>query len=376
MARHGAGRQSVQKVVVGAVVSEPEHEVGGLLAVREEAPHVDTLVDALRANLDDLVALQDLGRSVLQVLMQVVEQLACAPLPVLGLGLPVVPRDAARLPLHVRARDVGRDAPEETLDRAQPAQIEVDQRAPLFTRRAREVPVLRAEVNREPTEPLLEIPPSAPADDVHVRVRHRDERPQERADLGCRLRQIGVDLELAQRPVVVEHDRSRTGAREPLPEPLLDGRVDGRRSARAALATRVAAETREEAVGPAPAVEILDALRHRLETTLPLARRQPERGRKMLDDAVDVPRVDEERAGKHLRGAGELGEQERAAPAAGKPRLGLAQNELLRHEVHPVAQRRDHHHVGAAVERDERRLRDVAMDVLDRRRARPARTGR
>ena len=126
MARHGAGRQNVQKVMVGAVVSEPEHEVGGLLAVREEAPHVDTLVHALRANLDDLVALQDLGRSVLQVLMQVVEQLACAPLPVLGLGLPVVPRDAARLPLHVCPRDVRRDAPEETLDRAQPAQIEVD----------------------------------------------------------------------------------------------------------------------------------------------------------------------------------------------------------------------------------------------------------
>ena len=145
--------------------------------------------------------------------------------------------------------------------------------------------------------------------------------------------------------------------------------VGGRRDT--ALATRVATQAREEAVGPASAVEILDALRHRLEAALPLARRQLERGGELLDDAVDVPRVDEERAGEDLRGAGELREQERAAPAARKPWLGLAEHELLRDEVHPVAQRRDHHHVGAAVERDEPLLRDVAMDVLDRRHARP-----
>ena len=101
---------------------------------------------------------------------------------------------------------------------------------------------------------------------------------------------------------------------------------------------------------------------------MPLARRQLERGRQVLDDSVDVPRVDEERAGENLRRAGELGQQERAAPAAGQPRLGLAEHELLRDEVHPVAQRRDHHHVRAPVERDERRLGDVAVDVLDGRR--------
>ena len=180
-----------------------------------------------------------------------------------------------------------------------------------------------------------------------------------------------MDLELAQRPVVVEHDRSRAGAREPLLDPLLDGRVDGRRSARAALAMRVATQACEEAVGPAPAVEILDALRHRLETALPLARRQPERGGQALDDAVDVPRVDEERAGKHLCRAGELRQEKRATPAARKPRLGLAQHELLRHEVHPVAKSRDHHHVCSAIEGDEGRLGDVAVDVLDGRHARP-----
>jgi hypothetical protein len=39
-------------------------------------------------------------------------------------------------------------------------------------------------------------------------------------------------------------------------------------------------------------------------------------------------------------------------------------------EIHPVAQRRHHHHVGAAIEGDEPRLRDVAVDVLDGCRAR------
>ena len=89
----------------------------------------------------------------------------------------------------------------------------------------------------------------------------------------------------------------------------------------------------------------------------------------MLDDAVDVPRVHEERARKHLRRARELGEEQRSAPAARQARLGLAEHELVGDEVHPVAERRDHHHVRAAVERDERRLRDVAVDVLDGRRA-------
>ena len=89
----------------------------------------------------------------------------------------------------------------------------------------------------------------------------------------------------------------------------------------------------------------------------------------MLDDPVDVPRVHEQRARKHLRGAGELREEQRSAPALRQARLGLAEHELVGDEVHPVAQRRDHHHVRPAVERDERGLRDVAMDVLDGRRA-------
>ena len=178
-----------------------------------------------------------------------------------------------------------------------------------------------------------------------------------------------MDLELAQRPVVVEHDRPRTGAREPPREPLLDRRVDGRRPPAPALAAGVPAETSEEPLGPAPAVEILDPLRHRLEAPLPLSRRQLERGGEVLDDSVHVPRVDEERAREDLSGAGELGQQERTTPAARQPRLGLTEHELLRDEVHPVAQRGHHHHVRAPIEGDEALLRDVPMDVLDGRHA-------
>jgi hypothetical protein len=41
----------------------------------------------------------------------------------------------------------------------------------------------------------------------------------------------------------------------------------------------------------------------------------------MLDDAVDIPRVDEERAWKDLSRAGELGEKERSPPPARKTRF-------------------------------------------------------
>ena len=168
MTRDRARRQRVEQVVIGPVVAEPEHEVRRLLSVREEAADVDALVDAERAHLDDLVPDEDLGRRPGEVLVEVVEQLARAPRPVLGLGLAVVPRDAARLPLDVRAGNVGRDAPQESLDRPQPGEIEVDERPPLPARRTREVAVLGAQVDRDPPEPLLEIAASPAADDVHV----------------------------------------------------------------------------------------------------------------------------------------------------------------------------------------------------------------
>ena len=154
--------------------------------------------------------------------------------------------------------------------------------------------------------------------------------------------------------------RARAG--EPPVHPLLDRRIDGRWSPRAALAA-VTTETGEEALSPAPAVEILDSLRHRLEAPLSLAGRQLESGRQPLDDTLDVPGVHEAHR-ENLGRARELESRARRASDSG-PRLGLVENELLGDEVHPVAQRRNHHHVRAAVEGDERRLRDVAVDVLD-----------
>ena len=55
---------------------------------------------------DDLVSCEDLRRRAREMLRQVVEELSRAPRAVLGLRLSVVPRDAARLPLDVRAGDV------------------------------------------------------------------------------------------------------------------------------------------------------------------------------------------------------------------------------------------------------------------------------
>ena len=171
MSGDGAGGQRVEEVVVRPVVPEPEHELRRLLSVREQAPHVQALVHAERAHLDHLVAREDLGRRPGEVLVQVVQELARAPPAVLGLRLAVVPSDAARLSLDMRAGDVGRDPAEETLDRAQPREVELDERPPLAAGLAREVPVLGAQVDRQATEPLLEIPPPAAADDVDVRRR-------------------------------------------------------------------------------------------------------------------------------------------------------------------------------------------------------------
>ncbi len=130
----------------------------------------------------------------------------------------------------------------------------------------------------------------------------------------------------------------------------------------------MAPEPREKPFGPAARVEVLDALRHGLEPTLALARRQLEGVVEVLDDPVDVPRVDEQRAGKHLRGSRELGEEQRTAPATRQARLRLTDDELVGDEVHPVAKGGDHHHVRTPVEGHERRLREVAVDVLDGRR--------
>ena len=356
--------------MVGAVVAEADHEARRLLPVREHVAHVQALVHSTRAHLDHAVPEEHLGGRAGEVLAEVVQELVRAPGAVLGLGLAVVPGDAARLPLDVRAGHVPRDAPQQPLDGPHPGEVELDQRPPLLARPAREVAVLRAEMDGQRAEPLLEVPAPAPADDVDVRLRQRRETPQQLSDLLRRDRQVGMRLDLPQRPVVVEEHRARPGAYEPPLEPLARLALDvGRRLAPRPAASRVAPEPREEAVRPLAAVEGLHALRHRLEPPSALREVELERGAEPLDDAVHVPRVDEERARQHLRRARELGEEQRPAPATRQARLRLAEHELVRDEVHPVAERRHHHHVRAAVQRDEPVLRDVAVQVLDRCRA-------
>ena len=176
------------------------------------------------------MALQDLRGRALQMLVEIVQELPRAPRPVLRLGLPVVPGDAARLPFDVRPGHVGGHTTEEPLDRAEPAQVEIDERAPLLAGCAGEVAVLGAQVHGKAPEPLLEVAPPTSADDVDVGAGQLRERSEERADLGGRLCEVGMHLELAERSVVVEDDRASARAREPAAEPLLDRGVDGRRA--------------------------------------------------------------------------------------------------------------------------------------------------
>ena len=82
-----------------------------------------------------------------------------------------------------------------------------------------------------------------------------------------------MELELPERPVVVEQDRPPPRAQEPALDPLLRLVVDRTRPPHGGAGSRVAAETREEAFCPALAVQRLDAHGHGLQSALPLARR-------------------------------------------------------------------------------------------------------
>ena len=331
-------RQRVQEIVVGPVVTDADDEVRRLLPVREDAPDVDALVDAPRAHLDHAMALQDLGRGAAQVLPEIVQELVRAPGPVLGLRLAVVPRDAHRLPLDVGAGDVGRDPPQETLDRAHPAQVELDECSPFATRRSSEVPVLGAEMDRELAEPLLEARAPATAHDVDVGLGKRCQVAQERADLPRGNGKVRMQLELAQRPVVVEHDGSSSSAGETAQEPFLHLAFDVRRLP-PSVALRMPPEAGQEPVRPLAAVELLDALGHGLEPAATLGEVELERRPQRFDHAVDVPRVDQHGPGQNLRRARELREEQRATPAPREARAppGRGRTRARRGSFRPAA---------------------------------------
>ena len=81
---------------------------------------------------------------------------------------------------------------------------------------------------------------------------------------------------------------------------------------------------------------------------------------------VGVVRIHLQRLGQLPRRAGELAQHQHAVA------VGPGGDELLRHQVHPVAQRRHQHHVGGAVERHQVGRREAAEDVVHRHPARRA----
>ena len=186
-------------------------------------------------------------------------------------------------------------------------------------------------------------------------------------------------LELAQRAVVVEQDRPSAARARSAPE--MRSRDGGVEERSAASGGGRAGQWRASRVRNLSAQRLQSSCSTRfaigLEAAAALVGSRARAPSELLDDVVHVPRVDEQRPRQHLRRSGRTREHEqRPAPAARETGSGLAEHELLGDEVHPVAERRHHHHVGPAVEGDQLGLRDAAVQVLDRRRVPAARTGR
>ena len=91
---------------------------------RMKAEFFKTLGHPARIRVLELLSTRE--HTVSEMLPEVIQELVCAPRPVFKLGLTVVPRDAHRLPLDVGAGNVGCDPPQETLDRAHPAQVKLE----------------------------------------------------------------------------------------------------------------------------------------------------------------------------------------------------------------------------------------------------------
>ncbi len=177
--------------------------------------------------------------------------------------------------------------------------------------------------------------------------------------------------ELTERAVVVEHQRApwRLGEQPADARPGRAIELTGQTRFR----TRKPLEPSEERLRPAGAVEVLDAARHQREAAAALRSVERQRLDQPGGELVDVPGVDQHRAGQDVRGARELAEKQRTSLArapAGIVRLAL--DELLCDEIHPVSERRDHHHVGPAVERHELGRGHRAVDVGDGRVPKPA----
>jgi hypothetical protein len=169
-----------------------------------------------------------------------------------------------------------------------------------------------------------------------------------------------------------------TAAAAPAAPAPAGGRAGGAVTARAGARPPGAGARRGPRPRPGPPRgQLVDAREHRLQ---PVEDRRPvqpvphlphppppvleRHGQRLADrpgDAVDVERVDEDRPVDLLGGAREAAEQQHPVL------VELARHELLRHEVHPVLQRRDEAHVGRAVHPRELGGRHVAVLEHDRR---------
>ena len=231
--------------------------------------------------------------------------------------------------------------------------------------------MLRAEAHRQVAEPGVERGAGAAAHDVDVGARERREPLEEVTDLRGRSCEHRMRHELAQRSVVVEQERSPASALQPACNLGLSGLVEAVREVRLGL-SRETSKALQELAGPVAAIELEHAVGHQLEPSCPLRLVEGEGLQEPHCEVARVPRVHEQRAREDLGGSGELAEEQRPGVASVRTRAALAKHELLCDEVHAVAERRDHHHIGAPVQGDELGHRDRAVYVLDRGRTEPA----
>ena len=354
MDRDRAVRQHAEQIVVGHVISRREDDPRARRSGRQDTLEVHALVDASGPDLDHAATGENLGGDAGEHVLERDQELPGPPDPVLGLGLAIVPGNARGLPLDHRPRDVRGNPPEEALDPREPAKVDVERRRPLPARRANQVPMLGTERNWQVAEPGVERLACPTADDMDARRRQRGEVAQEIADLGGGNGEVRMADELTQRSVVVEHERALRRLREEAANARPGRTVEW--PSKPSLRAREPLEPCHENDFRAHLVlsKLLDAARHQLEPPAALGGIECECLDQPRGQLVDIPGVDEHGAGQHVRGARELAQEQRpslARASAGIVRLAL--DELLGNEVHAVAERCHHHHVGSAVESDQ-----------------------
>jgi hypothetical protein len=219
--------------------------------------------------------------------------------------------------------------------------------------------------HRQPAQPVIQRFPGAAAHDVDLGVRADGELAKQRQQGGVGPGQLGRGRERHEGAVVVEQQQEAFGLLEPSAQLRPRGVGPAHRRA-AARRPRRGGELVEKARDPAMHVERVHPGSQRRQPGPALVRLHRQRAVEHLGGAVGVVGIHLERLGQLPAGTRELAQHQHAVA------VGAGGDELLGHEVHPVAERRHHHHVGGAVERHQVRRRDPAEDVVHRHPARRA----